>query len=157
MNPDQSLQTWTDADYDSMYWHDNTIHGFRLNNPENSYDYELILYLDYIVEWICLPEKSFDFRVAPALLTFSDVNLLKVDFELTYKEALIIRDLQREEVTTDEERNAGLHRYRWSIDLVSLTGCRNHMTFVASGYRQILTKAPILTGGKQNLEDEQRK
>ena len=66
--------------FEDYSWHDNAIHGFRIVEGPDGCGGELILDIDFIVEW--LPPKgennAFEFRVAPAHLTFHDVTDLVI-------------------------------------------------------------------------------
>jgi hypothetical protein len=69
--PDTPLTktVWTDADFESMGWHDNAIHAFACE-PALPYPGRLLVDLDYIVEWVnpVAPETRFSFWVCPATL-----------------------------------------------------------------------------------------
>jgi hypothetical protein len=59
LQPEQSPQMqqqrmqWTESDFDTMSWHDNHVHGIRVeqDNPEHGTGI-LALDLDYILEWL---------------------------------------------------------------------------------------------------------
>src|SRR3989304_4763131 len=76
---------WTDLDFESLSWHDNVVHGIRLRNPHEGYDYDLVFDIDHILEWIETPSRFFQFIVAPATLTFRGVDKLKFNLDLGYK------------------------------------------------------------------------
>jgi len=65
---------WTEADFDSLSWHDNRLHGIRFHNPSQGYEYGLILDIDHILEWIACPGGTFRFVVAPATLVQTSAN-----------------------------------------------------------------------------------
>jgi hypothetical protein len=44
--------TWTEADFDSLGWHDVHVHGFRVLDGEHGAG-ELWLDIDYILDWVC--------------------------------------------------------------------------------------------------------
>src|SRR5690348_4603932 len=66
---------WTDADFDTMGWHDNNIYRIRLTE-------DLELDLDYILQWNQpdLEGLPFTFWVAPATLVFKNIKNLRFDF-----------------------------------------------------------------------------
>lgn len=71
---------WTDADFDSLSWHDNHVHGLGVS--EGQYESgELVLDLDFIVEWIGCDTGRVQFRIAPASLTFHEVTHLKIQLD----------------------------------------------------------------------------
>lgn len=135
---------WTDADFDSMGWHDNTIHGISISNPSEGYDFDLTFEIDYILEWISTAEEPYKFSVSPATLTFKDVDKLKYDIELGYKESMIIDEITR-------QKNPGFNNYRWIIHIQSVGGRDNKIEFDASGFKQVLTSEPLITKS-QDLE-----
>lgn len=138
-----------------MSWHDNTVHGIRLRNPDEGYDFDLILDLDYILEWIQTPPNTFRFAVAPATLTFSGVDKLSIDVRLSHKESLIIDRIKREEITTEPEQKAGLRRYAWTISVHSSFEKQSQITFESPGYRQVLRRPPVIAD-QQGLDDDER-
>ena len=147
----KNLTEWTDADFDTMGWHDNTINGVTISNPSEGYDYDLIFKIDYILDWISSPEEHYKFSVAPATLIFNNVDKLKYDIELGYKESMIIDEIVRTEITTQDQKNAGYHNYRWIIHIHSLSQRDNKIEFDASGFKQVLTSEPIITE-RQDLD-----
>jgi len=72
---------WTEADFDSMSWHDNHVHGLEIREGEDGTG-ELILRLDHILEWLSPGEGGrFSFRIAPATLTFRGVFALRIELD----------------------------------------------------------------------------
>ena len=71
-----TTERWTDQDFDGMSWHDNHVHALRLIEGENGSG-ELVLSLDYILEWLPA-EKGFQFRIVPAELRFLEVSDLNI-------------------------------------------------------------------------------
>src|SRR5580765_4389158 len=82
--PDRSH--WTTSDFDTMSWHDCHVYGFALEEKEHGTG-DLILDIDFIVEWLCHTDRHFEFRIAPATLTFH--NIFGLRFELDYTSAAI--------------------------------------------------------------------
>ena len=60
-----------------MVWHDNYVHGLAISEGKYGSG-ELILDLDYIVEWIKDESGTVKFKVAPATLTFREVTDLTI-------------------------------------------------------------------------------
>jgi hypothetical protein len=144
---------WSDNDFDGMSWHDNVVHGIRIRNPDDdTYDFDLVLDLDYIVEWVPVG-VGFDFVVASALLAFHGVNGLKFNFGLSYKESIQINGIDREEITTEAETKHGLRKWRFRIHLHHQQ--QDAVTFEAMGFTQELTKTPMIPA-RQWLEDNER-
>jgi hypothetical protein len=148
----ETTTTWTEQDFDSLCWHDCHVHGIRLRNPDEGYDFDLVLDIDYILEWITVRE-GFNFSVAPALLTFREVDKLVVDLELAYKEHLEISSIQRQESVSRPE--LGLCIYQWVVRFQPLASRDNQIRFLSDGFVQTLTK-PARTIESQHLEDGER-
>jgi hypothetical protein len=78
------LQVWTDADFERMSWHDNHFHGIRFVEGQNG-EGELVLDIDYILEWQKAEGTEFLFRVQPATLVFHGVMFprIAIDYAAT--------------------------------------------------------------------------
>lgn len=115
---------WTEADFDSMGWHDASIYAMRL-------DGDLYFDIDYIFKWND-PEVEyfqFTFFVAPCTLLFKEVQ--ELSFELSqplYDNRLEVDDIEL------EVRN-GKQYY-------TVITQQGHLTFVASGYTQTVRIYP---------------
>src|ERR1700732_1231921 len=70
----------THADFDEMSWHDNHVHGLQIGAGENGSG-ELILGINCLVGWLNPTEGVFQFRIAPAILTFAQVTDLRLDVD----------------------------------------------------------------------------
>jgi hypothetical protein len=67
---------WTHEQFDEMSWHDNHVHSLRVLEGENGAG-ELLLDLDYILEWLkCTDSMRFD--LVPATLRFTGVTNLRI-------------------------------------------------------------------------------
>ena len=130
------------------------MHGIHIRNPDEGHDFDFVLDIDHILEWIKI-DTHYEFMVAPATLTFHGVDKLAIDIGLAYKEDLIINESERTETTTQQERKAGLRKFCWQINMQSLAGRENRICFEAQGFTQKLTKEPVGPTG-QSLEDEER-
>jgi hypothetical protein len=142
---------WTEADFESLSWHDNVVHGLGIRNPQEGFDFDLVFDIDHILEWIRTGD-CFSFNIAPATLTFHGVDKLTIDIEISYKEDLEIHSIEREKVRTEY----GPQKYRWKISLQSISGRNNAITFEARGFTQQLTKEPVGPTMLPQLEDEDR-
>ena len=83
--------TWTDANFDTMGWHDNAVHALALG-PRCPHPGRLLVDLDYIVEWVSPSRQAttFSFWICPATLVFdpawdltADIDLQHFSFELS--------------------------------------------------------------------------
>ena len=72
-------QVWTDEQFDEMSWHDNCVHALRIVEGIHGAG-ELILDLDYILEWI-EAEESFRFRILSVTLKFREVTDLRISLD----------------------------------------------------------------------------
>ena len=62
---DKLKTIWTDTDFEDMNWHDNVVHALSIIPKE--YDYELLLDIDYIFDWVKPePPQNYSFVVAIA-------------------------------------------------------------------------------------------
>jgi hypothetical protein len=152
----ESKTSWTQDDFDSLCWHDNTIHAIAFNCPHEGYDHDLVLDIDFIVEWILTkPGGRYRFAVAPALLVFHGADKIRIDLGLCYKEMLEIDGIDREDISTVADRQANCHRFRYTIRLHSFSGAGNKIVVESAGFDQKLTKPPVLQDWPW-LEDEAR-
>ena len=70
---------WTQDDFDVMGWHDSIIWSMLTNTA----DYEHLLDLDYIFEWVQPREDEtyFKFWVAPVTMVFENAHDIKIGIE----------------------------------------------------------------------------
>jgi hypothetical protein len=128
-----------------MGWHDSQIHAMAFS-PAN---FELILDIDYILEWIHpKPEETYyKFWVAPATLVFE--NVYEVDINTwSYSSGLEIDAITRKDIGAP--RNAEFIRkareWLWTIE------CQEgEITFRSAGYKQYIRTYPVF-GGQQTLD-----
>ncbi|MCE5268172.1 MAG: hypothetical protein LLG00_09840 [Planctomycetaceae bacterium] len=147
---------WTEQDVAGLSWHDCHVHAIRIRNPEEGFDFDLILDIDYILEWIEAPQGphgNVNFVVAPALLTFSKVKKLAIDLELEYKEDLEIDRIQRGEVLARADSDSNGHE--WIIHFHSQAGRSNQIRFRSGGFILKLTGQPRRID-RQWFEDHDR-
>ncbi len=151
--PDKS--EWTSADFETLSWHDCSIHGFRLEQRDDQREFgtaEIEFDIDFIVEWLCHDSAPFQFRVAPATLTFHDVFGLRVDLDYARVTAgmtpFTIAALEREEL----DASGGHRSFRWRLPINWPNGV---IEFDSSGFTQVLRAAPILVN-RQALRPHER-
>lgn len=142
---------WTERDFDVMNWHDAVVHALSIDTRE--YDYELILDVDYILEWIkpVAPDNYYSFVIAPATIIFSGVWDIKTDLATreSVLEPIRIQDIQRE--NQRNITNSEIVTWDWTISLIQGT-----IRFNGSGYTLYLRRKPILTAGRQELLTDER-
>lgn len=135
--PAVAKTVWTDADFDTMGWHDNAVHAVALQ-PAPAHPGRLLLDLDYIIEGVAPepPATTFSFWICPATLVFdrawdltTDINLQGWSFQL-FLDAI--------ERSGPDERGF----FDWT-----LTGDHFTIGLSAPGFTQYLRHAPIHTPG----------
>ena len=128
---------WTNADFDSMGWHDNAIHAVAVEQGDG-YPGRLLLDIDYIVAGIRPepPETTFNFRICPATLVFDQAWDLTTDIDLQGKSFQLF--LERIERSGPDEHGY----FEWT-----LAGRNFSIGLSAPGYTQYLRQPPILSDG----------
>jgi hypothetical protein len=128
-----SKATWTDDDYDSMGWHDCTIHALRLAGYQDEQNpRRLVFDLDYIVRWVEPARHGgrYTFWIAPATLVFEWPIEIRGEFALRDGD-LELADLHRLDSPDD------LPEPVWRLE-----GHDFDFYVRASGYRQFLRTPP---------------
>ncbi len=132
-----SFARWTDEDFASLSWHDNTIHGFRLIAGESGVG-ALVLDIDHILEWHPNDDRGFSFLVAPATLTFRDVSSLKVAIDYATPTAAL-SPFTIDRIDRTVERRPRYNAVLWTLPINWPTG---EITFEAAGFLLELRAAP---------------
>ena len=143
------MRTWTEAEFASLSWHDNHIHGIalRVGDPlAGDWTSDLVLDIDHVLDWV-REDGGTRFRVAPATLTFHGVTdrYIHIDdgssgFRVSHGVPSIHR-IEREPVA-DQKVFLDRPYYRWRIELNAPPG--GEITFGAVGFTQTLTAEPEL-------------
>lgn len=152
---------YTEADFDQLSWHDCHVWAIRFDvgDPDaNDWTSDLILDLDFIVEWVRPSADRFAFRVAPATLIFQGVTDPRVEIHWAktgFQGALhpvSIAEISRERV---QDQKVYLDRpyYSWRIELNWPTG---EITFGAVSFTQTLLADPVLKD-QQHLSRAERR
>jgi hypothetical protein len=147
--------TYTQADFDRLSWHDCHIWGFELragDADEGDWTSDLVLDIDFIVEWLCGVAGGAQFRVAPATLVFHGVTDPRIDIDwgdTGFRTALHVLSIDRIERELIREQKVHLDRpyYGWRILLNWPRSGR--ITFGAVGFTQTLS-------GEVVLKDQQK-
>lgn len=137
-------------------WHDNAIHGFRLIEGSDGCSGELVLDIDYIVEWLAPKggDNRFGFRVAPADLRFHEVTdlIISIDYASSHAafQPMVIHAIQREVMIYPN----GFSSFAWRIEINWPEN--SYISFRANGFTQLLRAEPIISNS-QSLPPSQRK
>jgi hypothetical protein len=128
---------WDENDFEQMGWHDSKIYALAFKGES----FELVLDIDYILEWIN-PEEGkthFKFWVAPATLVFRNVWDLKINIE--GNPDLEMQDLHRE--NPHPPKNAKhiqeAVEYDWRIETQN-----GEIAFKSVGFKQYFRKNPVM-------------
>jgi hypothetical protein len=140
----------TEADFERLSWHDCHIWriDFVVGDPdEGDWTSDLLLGIDFIVEWLCGVDGRATFMVAPATLVFHGVTdpRVAIDWGRTELQAAIhlpsIDRIERE-VMSDQRVYLDRTYYKWRIALNWPAG--GELAFGAVGFSQTLLAAPVL-------------
>jgi hypothetical protein len=114
---------WTDADFEEMSWHDNSIYKFRLNG-------DLEFDIDYILKWNEPDEilKTFTFWIAPSTLVFKQPHSLQFDFD-SVENGLEIATIERKVIGENTQ---------WTIIAHEAI-----ISFCSEGYTQYIRQEPF--------------
>lgn len=145
------VTTYTEADFDRLSWHDCHIWAFELRTgdpDEGDWRSELVLDIDFIVDWLCGAEGGGQFRVAPATLVFRGVTDLSINidwgdsaFQVSLHEVSIDR-IERE-LVRDQKVYLDRPYYSWRIRLNWPES--GEIAFGAVGFTQTLLAEAVLT------------
>lgn len=152
---------YTEVDFERLSWHD--CHIWRLDflagdSDEGDWTSDLLLGVDFIVEWLCGVDGSTKFKIAPATLAFHGVTDPRIGIswgESGFRVAIhqvsigqIVRELiQDQKVYLDRPY------YRWRIVLNWPAG--GEIAFGAVGFTQTLLADPIVSE-RQHLSLKER-
>ena len=145
-----SPRTWTSEHFESMSWHDNHVHAFRLQEGEWGSG-KLILDIDYILEWV-KAEQKIRFRIVPACLAFLDVSELRMYLDYAASSAAH-GPFSIHQITRRSEKR---ERYVAQIWNIAINWPKGEFEFVAAGFVQTSLGEPILCDA-QMLQPGQRK
>lgn len=141
---------WTDDDFERLGWHDATVHGIGFVEGAKPWLGQLMLDIDYIVEWIAPkpPSTALAFEVAPATLVFDEavgINMEMAAEAVRFGVALQILRLHRSPARI-APLAATHHDYRFegSDFQLTLTAARFRLYFrsrPSPSTRQVLSAA----------------
>jgi hypothetical protein len=130
---------WTQVDFNVMGWHDAKVWGILANTDE----WELLVDLDYIFNWVHPKgeEKHFKFWVAPVTMVFENAYDVKIDVESQQGE------IQLAELHMENQRktkNGKFTEYTFRFE------CQEgEITLSATGYKMYVRQKPRLLQSQQ--------
>jgi hypothetical protein len=140
---------WSDTDFDEMGWHDAYIHAISFRE-----DFEFLLDIDYILDWVPPKEDEeyYKFWIAPCTLIFENVYDLTLDLPSNVRLALEIDAIVRN--NPRQAPNAAYLKkkteYDWTIELHT-----GEINFTSVGYTQFIRRSPVLSD-RQRFNQNQR-
>jgi hypothetical protein len=142
---------YTEANFDHLSWHDCHIWGIELRagDPDDGdWTSDLVLDIDFIVEWICGTGGGAQFRVAPATLVFHGVTDPKIDIDWGRLGSQVsLHPASIDNVEREPLRNQKVYLdrpyYSWRIRLNWPDS--SEIVFGAVGFTQTLRAEPVLT------------
>ena len=130
---------WTHDQFAEMSWHDNHVHAFRI--VEGPYGAgELLLDLDYILEWIP-GSGGCRFKIVPVALRFLDVTALRLSLDYATPTAALGPFSIDAIVRTTEKRE----RHVATIWTIAVNWPNGEIVFEATGYDQHATGPAVVT------------
>jgi hypothetical protein len=139
--PEKEL--WTEADFNNMDWHDNTIHAFSFNKER-----EFMLDIDYIFKWVHPKpgKRYFKFWISPCTLVFENVYNLVFDLEVSEPYHMKIDNISMS--NPQRPYNADYIgrelEYEWVVETLN-----GEITFKSVGYKLYVRSTPILASNDQ--------
>ena len=132
-----------------MSWHDNCVHALRIVEGIHGSG-ELILDLDYILEWI-EAEESFRFRILPVTLKFREVTDLRISLDYATP-TIALGPFSIHAIERKIEQRERYVAQVWKLLINSPVG---EITFEAQGFEQRGVGAPQISNA-QWLSPEER-
>lgn len=152
----------TDADFESLSWHDCHLWAIRFDvgDPdEGDWTSDLILDIDFIVEWLCPSADRYAFRVAPATIAFEGVTdpHIMIKWATTGFQGSLhpvsIDGISRERVR-DQKVYLDRTYYSWRI---ALNWPKGEINFGAVSFTQTLLAEPIVVDRQHLTRAERRR
>lgn len=146
---------YTETDFEQLSWHDCHIWGIELcagDADEDDWTHDLVLEIDFIVEWLCGVAGGAQFRVAPATLVFHGVTDLNINIDWGdsgFRTALHVLSIDRIEREAVQDQKVYLDRPYYSWRILLNWPQSGVITFGAVGFTQTLD-------GEAVLQDQQK-
>jgi len=157
----EERRPYTESGFDQLSWHDCHIWGFELcagDADEGDWTSDLVLDIDFIVEWLCGVTGGAQFRVAPATLVFHGITDLRVTInwgDSGFRTALHPVSIDRIEREVVENQKIHLDRPYYSWRILLNWPQDGVITFGAVGFTQTLRSEAVLKD-QQKLSRRER-
>lgn len=122
-----------------MSWHDNHVHALRIVEGRHGAG-ELLLDLDYIVEWV-KGDDGMRFRIVPATLRFTQVTHLRIALDYATPSAALVPF----SIHAIERRDEVRERYVAQVWKIAVNWPVGQITFEAEGFEQRSTGEAVLS------------
>lgn len=161
MSSQEERRRYTESDFAQLSWHDCHIWGFELcagDADEGDWTSDLVLDIDFIVEWLCGVMGGAQFRVAPATLVFHGITDLRITIDWGdsgFRTALHPVSIDRIECEVVEDQKIHLDRPYYSWRIVLNWPQEGVITFGAVGFTQTLRGGAVLKD-QQKLSRRER-
>lgn len=161
MSSQEERRPYTESGFDQLSWHDCHIWGFELcagDADEGDWTSDLVLDIDFIVEWLCGVTGGAQFRVAPATLVFHGITDLRVTInwgDSGFRTALHPVSIDRIEREVVENQKIHLDRPYYSWRILLNWPQDGVITFGAVGFTQTLRSEAVLKD-QQKLSRRER-
>lgn len=144
---------YSTEDFETIHWHDNTIHAFNIIEGDDGCSGDLRLDIDFIAEWMPPVDGRYQFKVSPADLIFHNVTGLKISIDYDSCSAALqpptIHEIHRTPITYPN----GYKSFKWDIEI---NWPRNSsISFDSTGFTQAQRKEAIFSES-QSLPPELR-
>jgi hypothetical protein len=140
---------WTHEQFDQMSWHDNHVHALRVVEGQHGAG-ELLLDLDYILEWLKSAE-AMQFRLVPVTLQFTGVTNLRISLDYASPRAA----LGPFSIHAIERHAEPRERYVAQVWKIVVNWPVGDVSFEAAGFEQRATGQPVVSH-LQSLSPEER-
>jgi hypothetical protein len=133
---------YTEVDFDQLSWHDNCIHGFKLES-EGERD-EILLDIDFITEWICDYGANAGFMLAPSTIAFRDITDLTVSIVVPSSGYRVFhRGIYIDRIERSRLQGIAAEYYAWDIKVCAPYS--GGFQFGASGFTMKLMAPPVFS------------
>jgi hypothetical protein len=141
---------WSQSEFESMSWHDCQVHSIHVVEGKDGSG-ELILDLDYILEWREKRDK-YEFLLVPAKLRFHEVFGLRISIDWSTPSAAMgpfsVTGIER----TQEERK----NYKATVWRLPINWPAGEVLFEATGFtqeswgREVLSESQVLQAAQRS-------